>query len=762
MKSRARRKEKTDSTTTALWIGGAALALAGLGGLAWAFSGDEATADTKKDPPAKDDEPQEDQPAKDPDKPAPDQPPADDGENWGVTPPGLCEEFERAEAAAGIPDLGRFLAVWAWGAFRANKPPVTPAEAAQISAQNPTWCSDCRNDDPSEVSKGKKALDRVTLPKAKGGAYDPPWAMPTDYEGWAKAGSIGLFDILFGAHVHDGIHNGKFTPLVKQPATVAYRTDVQLYVAGYMVYRIVYREDLPVITKGNPAETWSNVRACTATPEGFLELRAGKKTALATWAAEAKQNCLIRAAELGIDLGKLKQPMPWTWPGASEYWKRLDVLSDKQQQVQKPDLNGLQTAGAFSYRRIPAQLPGSPIVWMLHGLTGGVDQLASQASAISLLGKPDAEFILLTRGSSWIEHPDGSPDVVALELAQVAQQLLAQRTAINGQALRPWMVVGYSQGGGVAYQLAALNAPATVLVAAARLPKPPAMAANPTTRIVAIQGGADKTVTPAEGETAAEYFSDAGYKVIWDQYADAGHSLATLGEPLGEVLVSEIERFPAAVDVFPKNSTALQLAGGMLGRIVTLGTLPPNAPLVVCLHGESTNEAQLLSLTKADFAETARWAFLRSPRGDARWAPNKADAATFAAALQSAASSIVAATAQLRAQYAAKKVIFVGYSEGAAVALTLAAQGQGDAALAIAAYLPPSLAPAGPVPGWVSIVFGQADPIIKPNLSQQTADLFKNKAQHLTVQGVATGTHELGSLVDPSRTALTELLLEVG
>lgn len=753
-KKERNQREKRDSAKTTWIIGGVVLGVAALGGLAAVLllSGEAKADDAQPDKKPADNKPADDKPADN--KPVDE--PADD--NWGVTPPELRAEFERAEEASGIPNLGRFMAVWAWGAFRAKKPFVSTEEAAAISAANPWWCRDCHNQNAEERKKSKDALDRVTKPKSEGGAYDPPWPMPDDAAGWSD-GSAALFDVLLGAQVHAGIHEG-FTPLVKQPASVVFRIDVQLYLGGWIVYRIVHRDDLKVLVAGDSAATWSNIRACTATPEGFKEMLAGKQTPLAKAAAEAKANCLGRAAELGINLAKVPPPLPgWSWPGAKVYWERLGVLSKPE--VQKQKQADVQEVGGFSVRRIAATKPGSPVVWMLHGLGGDVDQLLPQASELSLEGV-DAEMILLSRGSSWIKNPDGSPDQVALQLSQVAGDLVAMRTTLNGQALRPWLVFGYSQGGAVAYQIAAKNLPATVVVAAARLPKPPALPMKPATRIVAIQGGDDKTVPPAEAEATAEIFAKAGFPVVWDLHPKVGHSLATLGAPIVEVLANEVEKIAKpAIDPFPAGTKSVQLPAGLFARVIEPPGLPAGAPLVVVLHGETTNEAQLLGLRQAVLASEVRMAFLRSPRGDARWMPAGGDAKAFADALAAAAVTVTTGINQLRAQYFTQQVVIAGYSEGAAVALQLAAQGNGTAALSIAGFLPQTLGPKGPVPTWVSMVFGGSDPTITPALSKQTAALFVGKASQVTQQEVAAATHDLATLITPAVAALDEILQEV-
>ncbi|MCA9663898.1 MAG: hypothetical protein KC486_36570, partial [Myxococcales bacterium] len=198
--------------------------------------------------------------------------------NWGVTPPAMRAAFEKTEEAAGIPGLGRFLAIWSWGAFRAKKPPVGAEEAAAIAEANPQLCRLCHNDSASERAASLTALNRVIQPKPLG-AYDKPWPKPADVEGWSD-GSYGLFDVLAGAHAHAGYHDGHFAPLIDHPATILYRVDVQCYIAGVMVQRIINNPTLLVLVDDDPLQTWANVRACTSTPQGFIDLLKGKDSAI--------------------------------------------------------------------------------------------------------------------------------------------------------------------------------------------------------------------------------------------------------------------------------------------------------------------------------------------------------------------------------------------------------------------------------------------------------------------------------------------------
>lgn len=299
------------SNNTILYAGGALLLLL-------LFSGKAKAASPAPDLPLDNpDEPVDDNP-----QPQPPQLPPPDNSNWGGTPPALIEKFSAAEVAAGIPGLGRFMAVWAWGAFRAGQAYVSPEQAAQIAANNPDLCRTCHNLTASEKQASRKALENVALPKGeKGqygeGKYDPPWPMPAQFDQWADFGSAGLFDILAGSHAHSGIHDSKFSPLISHPPTILYQIDVQLFIAGYMTYRIIKSPNYKVLKAGDPKTTWTNVRRVTANPSAFQ--------ANNQYSKDVGDRFQARAIELGIDLDLLEYPWPMSWPGAKSYFEKLGV-----------------------------------------------------------------------------------------------------------------------------------------------------------------------------------------------------------------------------------------------------------------------------------------------------------------------------------------------------------------------------------------------------------------------------------------------------
>lgn len=250
-----------------------------------------------KPPPEPEDEPE----------PEPEEPEAEDPNalkfdletNWGGIPPALRGWLARFELAAQIPGLARFLGVKAWQAFRALKPYVTTAQAAEIAAANPELARFFvnKNDGPS----AKKGIDQ---------GIDQGWPVPVDRAGWSSA-SFGLFDILGSSAVWAGIHTDakSWLPYVKVPsAAAAMKTyEVQGGAASYIVYRLLYSKykvlDPGVAAaNGNSLQTWGNIASAYAGPAAYA---AGTQAAL-----DAKTRFLARAVEIGIDLAAVAYPWP--------------------------------------------------------------------------------------------------------------------------------------------------------------------------------------------------------------------------------------------------------------------------------------------------------------------------------------------------------------------------------------------------------------------------------------------------------------------
>ena len=551
MKPRARQelraRDRRGSTSTGLVVGGVALAVLLAAGAALLLPGE-----AKADPPPAPTPPPTPIPTPAPTPtptpaptpapiptpaPTPAPPPAPPpGENWGATPPGLRSGFERAETASGIA-LGRFMAVWAWGAFRAGKDPVSPAEAKVISDASPNWCLKCQNDGSKEKEKSAEALDNVILPKSEGGTYAKPWKKPKFAEAW-KRGSTGLFDVLRGAHAHDGIHEG-FTPLLDlDPDVALFDLDIMLYLGGWSVRRIVHREDLLVIVAGNPAMTWANVRACTANPQGFKDLTAGKATAAAATAKQARDNFLMRATELGIDLTKLAQPIPWTWPGPKTYWERLGLPNSKV--VKAVDGTDLVDVGGMAVRmvqQVPSAQP-APLVVLLHADGGDEDQLRG------LVGPDLPVRVLAVRGKfgAGVGFRLGDSSAPpAVSMAGATSDVLAAIVAASAsQPADRVVVVAYGEAAEVALRLARTGKASAVVLIAGSLPAAMRPASPTLAKVYAVVGSADAKVSAVDArETWRTFGGETGEFVVVE---GAGHDLASLADDAALLLMEAIAR----------------------------------------------------------------------------------------------------------------------------------------------------------------------------------------------------------------------------
>ena len=294
-------------TNRTLLVGGlVALLLLGTGGAAVALADDE----------------DDDLPPPPPPKPTP-------GEltsNWGSFPEGLRGPFLAAEKAARLPGLARFMAVWAWGAFRAKKAFVSPEEAAEIAKANPDLCMECQN--LGDAKWSRQALEQVVLPLGeKGqygtGKYKKPWVKPYDWNSWADFGSAGLFDMLAGSVVHLGIHEGFLSPILDWSPEILFDIRAQLYLGGTYVHRVM-NSPLYKVLSPTAAETWSRVRAVTSSPAQFIAWQNGDTENEVVLGAMA--NFVGRAKEIGIDLNKVSNPTladVKAWPGAENYFKAV-------------------------------------------------------------------------------------------------------------------------------------------------------------------------------------------------------------------------------------------------------------------------------------------------------------------------------------------------------------------------------------------------------------------------------------------------------
>lgn len=512
---------------------------------------DDPVKDQIKNPPAND-------PAKDP--PSPDDLTFDLEGNWGHVPVDLRPWLAKLELASGIPGIARAAGVRWWESFRAKKPVVTTAEAKVIAAANPELARFLVNlaDGPA----AKKAIDDDITKQG--------WPKPTDYDGWIK-GSFGLGDILGSTMVYSGIHTeGKKAgpsglPFVfAKDAEKTWKSyEAQCAALGYIVYRVIYG-DLKVLVPGikaQPAQqdsekTWINIFAAYAYPAAFK--------ANSALAKEAAANYKKRAAEIGVDLSKVAYPWP---PGMSytewdfgDFWARLQLYAPQKVthlpsvygamgQVPVPkaeDAKAKQSAKKIALQgnvqaSIASAIPdgaSSPMVIFLHDRDGDETQLAKlvfpdQVDArLSYLRGPLAGGA----GYRWFDN-----SAIPAEIEGASNVVLAaiQELVSLYPATTQVYVVGYGQGGAIAYRLAARGDVARVLAIAGSLPPSLRMAGNDATEtsmVLAVNGQDDQVVLAQDAAATIESFIFRTSAKL-DMVPGATHSLASLYSAIGGSLV---------------------------------------------------------------------------------------------------------------------------------------------------------------------------------------------------------------------------------
>lgn len=552
---------KKDDDSSNGWLWGLGLGILGIGVTAAVIGGSKTPAkpDPKPDPPGPNPPaPDPNPPAPDPDPPAPDpNPPTvlrfDLVDNWGAVPDFLRPDFAKLELAARIPGIGRIAAIKAWQAFRANQPYLSMADAAALYAANP----DLNREVIAEID-AQAAKDGLDNGIAQG------WPKPNDYDGYAR-GSFGFFDILGSNIAYAGVHTEPLDklPFVDLDSTLAgANLQVQFDTFSYMIWRILQAPGYKVLVPGinappdtaNSLQTWGNIMSAYANPTAYMQQTPS--------AIAAKQRFLERALELGIDLAKVKYP----WPPGTSYskatWKfrdvvaRLDSYKDLEVQhepsgfVQQPPQLGDQNAdqladlgGGIKARIVTNGVQTgapAPLMLVLHDRGANETQLqalvagAVNGTRIAFLRAPIAG----QGGFRWFDATVQTPSP-AIDLAvtgsasQVAGALDKLRQVFP--ATIDVAVVGFGQGGAVAYKLAADTAKQPglvnrVLAIGAWLPAAlrPVDGDKITAAVYGIHGSADVVVPLAKDqETIQSFIFKAGTAEL-EVVAGGTHNLTTL------------------------------------------------------------------------------------------------------------------------------------------------------------------------------------------------------------------------------------------
>ena len=534
-----------------------------------AASGGPAKPDPEKPKPDKPADKPPDKPAPPPpDKPA-DKPPPNDvppgalefdlSNNWGICPLELRVWLARIELAARIPGLARALFVKAWQAWRADQALVDIVAAADLATKNPELCRLCFN--PGDGADSKERLDK----NIKAG-----WPTPKDYAGWA-AGSYGLFDILGAVAVYSGILTGKTLPLINLDAAPAMRRyDVQGLAAASIIRQLLFSEKYPVLVggvnnaKGDSLNTWGNVFAAWAQPDNFSK---GK-------AQDVKERYLKRAVECGVDLAAVAYPWPpgqkydvknWTvqavWTRLQDYKDRVvtdigggvvpqpaplpDLPPDPAPNNEPPKIGALVDVGgglkAAPLLQVSDPKIAAPLVIVLHGREGDEQQLVPFV--------PDlGARVFFLRGNvagpkagtwSFFQPRLADPEAVLLPAMKAALgNILGALAQLQAQyPTTRVLVLGGSQGGALAYALAAIGAVDGAVAVSGSLPATLRPKKPAATVVVGVHGTADTVVPYQSGEATLDSFAAAGFLYTkWIEKKGGGHALTSAAPDVRQVL----------------------------------------------------------------------------------------------------------------------------------------------------------------------------------------------------------------------------------
>lgn len=486
--------------------------------------------------------------------------------NWGGVPADMREVFAKLELAFGIPGIGRFGAVKAWQAFHANQPYIPQDQVAAIWAANPFLNKDAIAE--IDADKAKELLDKNI---AAG------WPTPKDYDGW-RLGSFGFFDILGPNIVWAGIHvlDAADLPYLNMNAVEAgANLQVQCGTLAYMVWRILNAPGYQVLkpgpnsAAGDSLNTWGNTASAYASPSAYI--------AQSEYAKQAKAAFLERALELGIDLAKNAYPWP---PGKKygkadfkwgEYVKRLQDYANRPivhngnpafvppqppappaPPLKNPPFveNLIDVGGGIKARLFDGAPPNenAPLLVVLHGRNANENQLYELVTANLKKGARIA-FLRGPKGSGsswrWFDLPLSakSPALDNVVMAARDQVLAAIFKLANiYPATSEVAVLGYSQGGTLAYALAAgtqqkAKTVSRVIAVAGWLP--PGLrptGALPAT-VYGIHGKKDKNVPWQRAQATMASFAGKAPLAVLDLVEGGGHDLASLNKTIRARLV---------------------------------------------------------------------------------------------------------------------------------------------------------------------------------------------------------------------------------
>ena len=188
--------------------------------------------------------------------------------------------------------------------------------------------------------------------------------------------------------------------------------------------------------------------------------------------------------------------------------------------------------------------PG-PLVVVLHGANDNEGQLVPSLASVDAHKIYVRGFLPAGKGFQWLKsrilktpEPEFLRELEATgaRLALLVRSMKAQRGASSV------VVAGFSQGGHLAWYLAARGVVDGAAIASGALPRSFAVP-RPSRKVLLryVSGVEDKTVPWEFVRTTADRFRDAGYEVLGRQL-DAGHSLSRVGSDFSRTLDQALVR----------------------------------------------------------------------------------------------------------------------------------------------------------------------------------------------------------------------------
>ena len=188
-----------------------------------------------------------------------------------------------------------------------------------------------------------------------------------------------------------------------------------------------------------------------------------------------------------------------------------------------------------------------PLVLVLHGIGGNEAQLDPYTRVKVPARLVHVRGPVSTRGGgySYFAARFNAPAFMAEAASAAAEILRVADTVASQRAVTRTLVLGYSQGGHIAWLLAGTGRfdiviPVSGALAASYQPPPP----TGRTTIHAIHGEDDRTLPATASAATFRAFTAAGYRGDYKR-VHAGHALTTIGDFIAPILSASIDPKPA-------------------------------------------------------------------------------------------------------------------------------------------------------------------------------------------------------------------------